>query len=628
MSNLHVIYKLDSQTIPSDAVVLSFLMPEDEYEFVNSYKGQIFFGRKEVNTIREKAWLAYIDMVARISSTPCNGQTLRQTLALAERGNPWWYTKFSFKDVESDPTFNIMLHVFTISNVAEREKIQDIVLYGALGEIKEILSSRYSVSIGIKGYFIRVLALVGGILSRIKLLFDALSALFALKLFSTLPDTKPDVVFQGFWDWSVYPDGNTKSLNDIYFKSLPEQLRLKGFKCAWLLWLSPNYKPGTKNRSLKEVLNHVKGQPQLIFLQKFLNLKDIVYAFLDLRPLYQYLIFSRSKLFRKLFIEEGFDFFPFLNRRLICDFVSSGIPLCMLIECASRKAFAKYRPKISFTFLEFYLHSRALYEGGRFASPEIIHFTVQHASYNREKTFLVFDRERELYGRPDNCAVPVPDYMFAMGELGREIFMEDGFSPERVLLTGSPRQDNIRISSRQRNKQNKDNYNVLLVTTLNPRHDLEMVEAVSAAAHGLKNIKLFIRSHPFIRMEDLPEYRPYKHKIISTTGTLDEDIEMADLVIFTYSTVAEEALLQGVPIFQWLTAGYNASVFRDLKVAIPQFYSVLELKKELERFIVNPHLFFPSEITKSFVERQCFFKADGQSSARIADILFKYCGKN
>jgi len=580
-------------------------------------------GRKEMNAVREKARLAYIDMVARISATACNGRTLRQALEFPGRGNPWWYTKFSFKDVESDPTFNVMLQVFTILNVAKRQNIKDIVLYGAPCEIREALSSRYRIRKSIKRYFIRLLALAKGAFSRMKLIFDTLSALFALKVFADLPKSRPDVLFQGFWDWSVCPGDDAESLNDIYFKSLPGQLKLKGFTHAWLLWLSPIHKPGAKKRSLKQILSRVKGHPQLIFLQKFLSLKDVLFAALDFRPLYRYLRFRRLSSFRDLFTEEGLDFFPFLNHLLICDFVSSTIPLFTLIESSSRRAFVEYGPKINFTFLEFYPHSRALYEGGRSARPEAIHCTIQHASYNREKTFLALDRERELYGKPDNRSVPVPDYMFAMGELGRDIFIEDGFSQERILLTGSPRHENIRISARQENRQDKEIYNVLLVATLNPRHDFEMVQAASAAAEGLKNIKLYIRSHPFARMEDLREYRPYRHKIISTKGTLDENLKMADLVIFTYSTVAEEALLQGAPIFQWLTAGYNASVFRDLEVEIPKFYSVLELRKGLENFASNPHQFHPTETTKSFIERQCFFKADGRSSERIAESLKK-----
>ena len=621
---LYVLYKLTSQSIPSDAKVLSFLMPEDEYEFTNCFKGQVLSGRKEMDAIRESVRLAYIDMVARISSTPCNGQTLRQALALSGKGNPWWYTNVSFKGVESDPTFNIFLHVFTISNVAEREKIKNIVLRGAPREIKEILSSRYTGSRkGMVGYFKTINKLVWGTLSRIKFLVGALHACFALRLFSTLPDIKPDIVFQGFWDWSVYPDKNNLNLlSDMYFKSLPERLKLKGFKCSWFLWLLPDYKPATEKRSIKKVLNPVKGLSQLIFLQKFLTLRDIVYAFFDLRALYRYLKFCRSRIFKEIFILGEFDFFPFFNYRLICDFAGSSIPRCMLIECASRRAFAKYRPKASLTFLEFYLHSRALYHGGRLGNPETIHFTVQHASYNREKTFLVLDREKELCGKPDNCAVPVPDYIFAMGELGREIFLEDGFTPEKVLLTGSSRYEHIKVSYTKNSRQNKSVFNILLVPTLFPRHDFEMVQAVSLAVDGLQNVKLYIRSHPFARMEDLPEYRPYRQQIISTKGTLENSLELADLVIFTYSTVAEEALLLGVPVWQWQTASYNGSVFRELKI-VPSFYTVSELNEALKEFISNPNSYIPSEKTRRFTLKKCFYSDDGKASERIADQLGK-----
>ena len=265
------------------------------------------------------------------------------------------------------------------------------------------------------------------------------------------------------------------------------------------------------------------------------------------------------------------------------------------------------------------LQSRAFYHGGRFGNSKVIHCTMQHASYSRGKMFLVVDPEREYCGKPDGYPIPTPDYIFAMGELGRKIFLENGFPPDRIFLTGSSRYDNIKELTEKRDEKIVNrSLKILLVPTLNnPSLEFEMIQAVSLAATGLGKLKLYIRSHPFARIEDHPDFKPYRHLITSTCGTLDEDLEMADLVIFTYSTVAEEALLRSIPVYQWLSTGFNGSVFSDIK-GIPNFSTVRSLQESLIKFSEKPDSFKPTEEQKKSVARKCFYKTDGQASQRIA----------
>ena len=72
------------------------------------------------------------------------------------------------------------------------------------------------------------------------------------------------------WDWSVQFDKD-KTLKDVYFTDLPNHLSEKNIKCARLLWVEPQHKPGSKRRSLKSVIKHVKNHPQLILVQKIFN---------------------------------------------------------------------------------------------------------------------------------------------------------------------------------------------------------------------------------------------------------------------------------------------------------------------------------------------------------------------
>jgi len=620
MRTLYVLNKISDHTVPSGATVLTFLNPEEETILKESFVGKLLTGRVEMNAIRKEARQLYVDLVSNIGSTRCYGKTLRERLNVKGKGNSWWYHPFTAKNSMDDPTFNRLLQILTIAFIAEKEQSQKIEIYNGSHEVANVLSSRFQIIK--KGKFeYDLLHPIRGIFARIKYLYLIIRDHIALNRSISLPEINPDIVFEGFWNWSVKLNKQNK-LEDVYFSSLPNHLISNGFSCAWLLWLDPHFKNGPKGQTVTKILEFAKKHPQLIFLQKFISINNIFRAIVDFRPLFHYLWLSNSKQFRAIAKVKNFDFWPLIDRQLLYGFCNSTLPHHTLGELAHRRAFEMYRPKFSFTFQEFYLWSRACYQGARLGDRNTIRCNIQHASYNREKTFILIDAEREFNGFPDNHMMPTPDYIFAMGELGRTIFIENGFSTERVILSGSVRYDQVKFPSKKLERvQDKKYINVLLTPTLNLELELEMIQAAVLAVKGLK-AKLHLRSHPFNKMEDWPNYKPYLSKITSTTGSLKEDLEMADLVLFSFSTVAEEALLLGIPVCQWQSAKFNGSVFKDIPL-IPSFSSVDELAGFLRNFIEQPKLFQPTLDTKKLVAHQCFYKTDGMAAQRIVKKLLE-----
>jgi len=615
-NTLHVLYQ-PFRSLTENALVLSFLPPDAEYRLALDNKVRLLYGRREMDAIREKARKAYIDLVARIAATPCNGKTLRQALQVEGCGNPWWYHKISERDAEADDTFNMLLQIFTILHIAERERINDIAVYGSPVEIAGVLATRYRVNRK-KIVLTHGNSLIKGLLSRLKYLSWALYSQVALRKVSGLPEINPEVVLHGVWDSSLKIEERGSKVKDDYFKLLPEHLRERGMRCAWFLWLDPYSKPASRNRPLSRILAPAVDNPSFVFVQKFLKLRNIISVVFDFRPLFRYLRYSGSSEFRHLFKEEGCDFWPLFGRKMFYHFCDASIPQYFLMETAYRRAFSFYKPKLSFTFIELLLPARAFNQGARLGSPQTIKCDMQHASYGREKTFILMDSEREFHGRPDDIAIPTPDYFFVMGELAKDILTECGFPSERIFITGSARYDYLRAEDRKYSK-NRDFsvVKVLLVPTLNTGLDFEMVQAAFFAAQGL-NIQLYLRSHPFAAMEDVPLYRRYAKFIISSNKPLEQDLDSADLVLFTYSTVAEEAFLKGIPVIQWQCAGFNGSVFRDIG-GISSVYSVESLREAFNSFVADPSFLKPNHELKNFVLRKCFYKADSQSSYRIAE---------
>lgn len=613
--------------LPSENIrILSFLKPSDEENFIQSISEKnLISGRSIAQEVKDEALKLYTDLVAHIGVTKNNnGASLRELLKTNGDNSLWWYHPVSFKDCETDPTFNQIIQILVIDKIASEGNYEKLVLWGADETIAKVLKTKYQIKCRKEKQKLINRLYINAFGSRIRNFIEHVYHWYLIRKSVLEISFIPDVVFEGFWDWSVRPGTKGECLDDRYFIALPKLLKQLGIKTAWVLWFNPHSEPGLENRAAREVLNRALPYKNLILLQKYLNLIDIIKAFSDFRPALQYLFFARYSGFKELFNHKELNLFALFKYKLLYDFISFKIPHHVLVEKACLTTFAKFRPKIALTFLEMFPHSRAFYAGAKQGCPETKLAMMQHASYSREKTFVRLDPEIEFCGKPDNCPIPKPDYVFAMGELGKEIFQESGFPLKNIFLTGSARYEHIRtdpIVKAQRTSPNT--FNLLIVTSLDRDIEMDMIDAVYSATKDLPYIKLFLRNHPFARMDEHHLFQPMRKCVTITSGTLDEDLQNADLLLFSYSTVAEEAFIRGIPVWQWCSARYNGSAFRDIKV-IPTFCSVSGLRDSLKKFIDNPASFLPEESAKREVLNRCFYKDDGKSAERITSALISF----
>jgi hypothetical protein len=142
-----------------------------------------------------------------------------------------------------------------------------------------------------------------------------------------------------------------------------------------------------------------------------------------------------------------------------------------------------------------------------------------------------------------------------------------------------------------------------------------------AAASGLVSVHIRWRDHPSYLFSERPAFRRFRELIAVTSGTLDEDLEAADLVLFSQTGLAEEALLRGIPTWQWLWPGCNTSPFLDISV-VPTFLSVDALRRELCAFERAPARYQPTVDVQRRVLRECFGPDPGRASVRIADAVY------
>lgn len=606
----------------SGADILSFLTLSAEASLRDSISGRFHVAREIAPSIKNEARDVYRELIAGIGATPIpesGGKTFRELLRFESGGSYWWFHKVSEKDCESDRTFDDIIQLLIISHVAKTNNYSRIILVGGCTEYATVLNGAHSVIVtGAKQRYAPRVMVAKALAGRVKYAVQCLLRLVTAKRHYRHPEIEIDVALAGFWDWSVREEAGV--LNDRYFKSLPEKLSAHGSKVGWFLWLDPFYESSGRNRRLKDVIGTLKRHKELVLLQGFLGISDLLMAVLNLRPYLIYRKCIKHPGFRRLFRAGEMDLFPLLHPLLSFGFLNATLPNHELIFLASRRAAARYRPSKTISFLEFFLHSRAFYLGCRLGRPEVTNITIQHASYCREKTFSQLDRVREYDGYPDNLPIPSPDYLFAMGEEGRAIFIESGLPPERVVLTGSSRYEHVSAEEIRVVERYGNRLHLLLVTSLDVNAEMEMIEAVCLATEGISDVRLRLRNHPFARVDQHPDFPRYGTRIEVSYRSLEEDLADTDLVLFTSTTIAEESFIRGVAAWQWSSCHYNGSIFRDIGI-VPSYTSVASLKESLEMLIRTTDRMKPSLVDKEIVERKCFYRADGNASKRIADFI-------
>lgn len=607
-------------------IVLSFLNPRSELNLVTSTSNHVISSRTMSQNIRAEAKRLYVDLVANIGIARKSTElTFRHTLAENRKTSAWWYHPVSFKDCETDPTFDHLIALLTIQRTAKENNADLIIMNGGPVEIASILRQRYKVIEKKPRGDSLVLHALRGLIGRLRFAIATLSQMQLIKKKFQTPHQIFDVLLISFWNSNSKWDADKHEPANTYFGRLPALLAEKRLSYGWLTQLEtvPST-PLLLDNLLKNGLSNV------VFLQSYLAASDVLRSILDFRPLFVFFRY-RATIEHYITNKSDMNYYPLFARGLLTGFLDASIPSCYLTEKATAKAYIAHSPKVSLTCLEHFPVSRASYAGAGKSNKSIACYTVQHASYNHDKTFLSLHPSIEFKGVPDGCAVPHPKFVCTSGYLGAKLFAECGYESDQILLTGSTRYDYLEYLSQSKDEISestvlgKGSRNVLVVSALNKDTDLDMLEAVSDAAAGISRIKIIFRVHPLSKILKDRRFSVFGENIETSDLTLQEDLRRADLVIFSYSSVAEEAFLQGKPVWQWLPRGFNGSALAEV-TTIGSFNSIAELRQAFLRFIDKPDEYIPNHASRVEVLKQLYLASDGKAASRVAEHCESHLG--
>ncbi len=605
--------------------VFSFLAPAEEDAFGRAAGGrEVVTMSRVMDEVGDEARTYYVDMIADAGLFRLNsGKTLRSELHRNGKTSQWWYHPITFRNSEGEPTYAYLLMILAIVREAVRRGIGSLHLVGPPHEVAVVLASRFTVTVDKAKPRRALVDLARGLLGRGRFITWTLGAKLALLHFRQRPIDVMDVALQGYWDWSVYADDVAPEfLHDRYFGVLPERLRQRGLKIGYWCWYDPRNRPGGAGRARRVVLRPLADRKNVLLLQSLLTIREILSAAFDFSAFPALWSASRQAGFRKLFSRRGLDLFPLFSVSILRGGLSSGIPQCLLHEMTASRAQALTCPMVAVRFQEHNPPSRAIYAALTGTSTSC--WAMQHASYNHSKTYLAMHPEKEFAGTGDGEAIPHPARVCVMGDLGRKLFNECGYAPEQVLVTGSARYDQVRPNV---NKEHAVDawgsraLRILVASSLPARADIQLVLAAVTAVKDLPfMVALRLRQHPFDRMELQPGWRDFAPRLEVSTGTLEEDLAWADMVLVSQSTVGEEAFLAGKLVWQFRFPHPDQSALAEV-TAIPRFYTVQTLRQEFEALHDAGRLVAPTSEEVERVYRQLFQLQDIEPSIAIADAI-------
>jgi hypothetical protein len=625
MSKLLVLWRPARKPVPETATVLSFLSPMEEERLAAVPGLKLIRGRQILDTVKPTALWLQAELVARIGVIGVAKElTLRQAMARPDRPSRWWYHQLSIRDSESRPFFGWIAQTLAVRKVMREEGLEGLSLVGAPPGAAQVLGSVATVeTTDSERPVLGWINVISSLASRFAFMVRQIWYRWEIGRHYQSSNRLFDLVFSGFWDWSFGWNEKERRYDDRYFCRLPSLLAAQKVRSGYFAWFDPHYQTEQRGRSAAQVLQPLQGRDEVVLLQYHLRYRDIVRAALDFVPWRHARVAHVVLVKKQLLREDGLDWSPMFGPVLMQGCLGAQIPNFELVALATERATRKHCPRLTLSFLEHFPHARAHYAGVKRAGVRTENWAMQHASVCREKTFFYLNPRVEFLGEPDGCRVPTPERMFVMGTLSRELFLACGYDTGQIAMTGSARFDHIR-AARTRSKQMatgpRHELNVLLACTLEIDTEIALVEAAFLAARASPGLTLRLRNHPSHRVDEHPRFAACRGGVEISANSLAEDLSWADLILFSHSTVANEAFLQGVPVWQWLPLRFNGSALTEV-LPIPRFGSVPDLRRgflaALEAGGPSP----PSASDRDAATSALFAPGDGRAAERIADAV-------
>lgn len=608
--SLIVLWSLPTHELTKGTDILSFLSPSEEAKMRKPVDSTVWIARQEMPAVRAEAQNIYREIVGEMGTvTVSKGRTLRQLLQRRlDEASRWWFMDHHEGEIVS--TYDDLLSVLLVLRIKKLCDAQSVRLVGAPGAISACLKS-LDVPGQRRGEAMvapAIAAVVRGIAARVRYFFRFVLLKSRLPKPPAFDDVRTDAAMFGSWPWSFVGQGVTIPAHR-YLGDLPTALQAEGLNnLRWFVWVG-----GTRPPTPDECASLARTAA-VTLLQAHVGLLDAIWCLVDVRPAWWLWRARKTPQWRQVFVRHDVDLQPLFSEQVQSRACSSLIPHLELVALATKRACVAHRPRLAFEFQELFPLACAHYDGIRRAQSATRVCAVMHSSYCHETVIAMADPVRDLGGKPDNCPMPQPDSLYAIGELAKRVFVDAGLAAHRVVVTGVPRYSYLFRAKpiAHTHRVAEGGLRLLLLASLAEEVEVDMVEAAALACNGITRPRL--RPHPLGRLLQHERVAAVRHCVDVSSEALDGDLAWANVILFSYSTAADEAFVLGKTVWQWLPDRFNGSALAEVG-GIRTFGTIEELRRAFQAFGDRPSAV---DADRSATIRELFGPADGREAQRIA----------
>lgn len=573
-----------------------------------------------------------------------SGKNFRELFTYRGKLSLWWLSSAKMKDPERGIPFTWLFHLELVSLICRGGTFSQVHLFSDDPVFRDLLQQwgqKHGVAVTLHprrpGRRVALRwSLPGRVLSRLKAGASLMLSFLMVRALGMMPlpreggDSRPEVIFYSWLGASLLVDQT--GLRERFYVDLPRYLEANTvFRPRYASHVYPQWRYLFRKRA--ELRAH---RDELIFLEGYLGLGDILAFLMDWRLALAYL--WRAKLdpkFRASFEYDGLNIYRLVQADLEDSFVGPHLQIQLLVVKAIERLASRRRPSHIINFMELHPQGLAVYAGAKLGYPEVITVAYQQSIITRMKLWY-FNAPHEL-GPPEAGwrwvnTMPLPDRCLFQGSLGLEVLQESGYPASRSYLTGSPRYEWLATRAKPDLTPKHRaalgiaaGAKIVLVPTLYSLEESRyLVRTVAQACAGNHGWVVVFKPHPAHPSDTIVAAAAgYSGSLsyVVCNDPVDQLIRMADVLVTTYSTAADEAIAVGCPVIivkpdSSFTLGTNW----EIEFA-PTASDAAELRGWLNTLFEHPEGFARFRQTWPQLIEASFYRLDGHAKERVAQVL-------
>lgn len=447
----------------------------------------------------------------------------------------WWANPVSEKNEHFSMQYKDLCLFFSLIKTIDRyiNERCDILVYGSRSVYnilkKHYLNKRIQVIFLGSHYFANILSFIYQILKIVLLIFRIIMRKFLLrkingKVKKQLSDKSCCYVIR---TW-LYSQPDTSFKNDAFFGKLAEYALNRGNKVLLLGGIIDSYR-----KILQRIL---RSSEKIIVIPEEYFLK-----YSDIFKLFTYFKFRIRKLHDKLLF-KGIDVSDYYSQEIFKGFWQDSYVHNMIRYMIAKRFGETVNFNIFLQTFENYAWEKLTIKGIKAARSNCRVLGFQHAFVSRN-SFKYFPGQQEL------DKIPLPDKIITMGKRTKEILQNYGvYHKEQIVVGCALRQqyfDDLLLTDWRRSNK------ILVPLTMVIPESIKVIKFLCDSNISKTNKKIVIRPHPardFQSVKKRISFEIPSNFTINNCKTMKEELHDTGMVLYTWSTIAAEALRLGLPV--------------------------------------------------------------------------------